>query len=288
MALPPPAQRPWLLEQLGELLRDHGLSRWLHAPLVEDASLDVAALMRHAGVNALPPELVHAGLGGSVAALCVDVARAFRIQHGLASHDEALEALLADLTACYLGFGLQVLRPPLRQREVRGFLLQTKAPTALDTEAIAFLVAAQLVARDPSERQLRRMLATLPPRRYGLVLESMAWFRGDGRAALGSLLGDDEPAGQVVEISGVRPVTRLPTRHGVTGVIAGGVLGLALGLVGFAAFGEPRSLVLLGPTALLGGLVGWTLRSARCSQCRSGIGDTDVLCPGCGGLVISD
>ncbi|HJN74152.1 MAG TPA: hypothetical protein QGF58_09495 [Myxococcota bacterium] len=285
MALPPPAQRPWLLEQLAVLLREHGHARWLQAPLVEDDSHDLEDLMRHASVGSLPPELAHAGIGGSMAALCVDVARAFRVQHGLVADDEGLEALLADLTAAYLGFGLQVLRPPLRQREVRGFLLQTKAPTALDTESIAFLVGAQLAARDPSERQLERLLGSLPPRRHRLVLEAMTWFHGEGRASLSALLHDDEPIGRVVQISGGRPVGRVSVSHGVAGVVAGALFGLALGLVGLAALGEARSLLLIPPLALLGGLVGWSLRGGRCSSCRAQIGDQDVLCPGCGGLV---
>ena len=73
--------------------------------------------------------------------------------------------------------------------------------------------------------------------------------------------------------------------HGVAGVVAGALFGLALGLVGLAALGEARSLLLIPPLALLGGLVGWSLRGGRCSSCRAQIGDQDVLCPGCGGLV---
>lgn len=285
MALPPPSQRPWLLEQLGVLVHQHGHARWLHEPLVEDPSLDGEALLNHAGVRELPPGLAHARTGGHHGALAVDVARAFRIQHRMVSDDEQLEALLAELTATYLGFGLLVLRPPTRQREVRGLVLQTKAPTALESEAIAFLVGAQLAARDPSERQLHRMLGTLPAARGALVLEARAYFRGPGKASLGPLLGLGEPTGRLVEMRTGRPVRKTNARYTLPGAVLGAVFGVALGLIGLAAFGATATFALAAPTALAGGILGWCLRGTRCSNCHTALSDGDILCTGCGGLV---
>ena len=268
------------------LLRGHGESIWVHGPLVEDPTIDRAALMAHAGVRSFPAELAHAGIGGSVAGLCIDVARAWRIERGLALDDARLEALLSDLTACYLGFGLQVLRPPIRQREVRGFLLQTKAPTALDTEALAFVVGAQLVARDPSERQLQRILDGLPTDRLRMVLEAMSWFRTDGKASLDGLLADLDAAGQIVEIKQGRPIHRRASRRTLAGALIGAGFGTAVGLVGLAVSGGAGGFAWALVGAVVGALGGRALKAWRCSQCKSPVGDADVLCPGCGGLVM--
>ncbi|MCP4806184.1 MAG: hypothetical protein GY913_05300 [Proteobacteria bacterium] len=247
--------------------RSHGGGVWLL-----DASTDSARF----AVEGLPslPELGH------------DVAHAWREHHELCVEDTGLDERLTDLSAVYLGFGLQLLVPGRRRREVRGLVLQSRSAPALDVEAVAWLVGAQLAARDPSRRQLERMLSRLPKPRRDLVEQARAHFLGPGRVALSELVFEEEPPGQVVEMSrGVRPVQVVGGNLLVRGAAAGGVLGVALAAVGYAAFAEPRSVFLAPLVALLGGLIGWGITLRSCSNCRTALGREDVLCPGCGGLI---
>lgn len=285
----------------------------------------VRALLQHAALDEVPVELVpmqlapqiQAGLprrcprpagagiwlldardGGarfavegmpSLPELCHDVAHVWRERHGLCVEDSGLDERLTDLSAVYLGFGLQLLRPGARRRRVQGLVLESRSAPSLDRGAIAWLVGAQLAGRDPSRRQLERMLAGLdePTRRD--VEAARAHFGGVGRMDLADLLFEEPEAGQLVELpQGARPVKVVGGHLLFRGAAAGAVLGLALALVGFAAFSEPRSLFLAPLVAFLGGLLGWGIQLRSCSGCRTALGREDVLCPGCGGLITDD
>lgn len=310
---PRPEQQPWLVEQLRLLIEQFGASRFLHAPLVEqppglapnevlrglldhaglqDLALDVVPLELAPQVRVGLPRRCPRGHGGvwlleadagsarfavegapSLPELCHDIAHAWREHHGLCVEDEGLEERLTDLTAVYLGFGLQLLRPGSRRREVRGLVLESRSAPTLDRHAVAWLVGAQLAARDPSRRQLERMLEGVQRRKD--VDAARAHFLGPGRVALAELVYEEEPPGQVVELPrGARPVDVVGGNLLVRGAAVGGLLGLALALVGFAAFAEPRSAFLAPLVALLGGLVGWGIPLSSCSACKGVIANT--------------
>lgn len=324
MAPPRPEEQPWLIEQLRMLIERFGAARFLHAPLVEEAPGHapdevLRLLLDHAGLRELDVDVVPLELAPQVAVglprrcprghggvwlldagpgqarfavegvaslpeLSHDIAHAWREHHGLCVEDEGLEERLTDLTAVYLGFGLQLLRPGSRRREVRGLVLESRSAPTIDRDAIAWLVGAQLAARDPSRRQLERMLAGVVDQ--AAVDAARLHFLGAGRGILAELVHEDEPPGQVVEMPrGARPVQVVGGNLLIRGVAVGGVIGVAFALVGFAAFAEPRSAFLAPLVSLLGGLVGWGIQLASCSSCGTALGREDVLCPGCGGLI---
>ncbi len=243
--------------------------------LVEDQGLRLRWGLR----GDLPPD---------TASLCHEISHLWRHRRGLSVEDPELEELLTDLTAVYLGFGLACVEGPRERREVvAGLVVESRTPGALGSESLCFLLGAQLAARDLSERQLQRLLGRLPRPQGEDVRAAIRHFRRAGRAQLDELLTplvDD--TGQLVELpEGARPVQRLGGHLGVAGAAAGVTLGLGLGLMGVAAFDELRSLSLMPLAGMLGGLVGWSIRRSRCSGCGTNLGDQDVLCPGCGGLL---
>ncbi len=331
MSLPPPEQRPWLLDQLGLLVAEGGLARLVSSPLLEglpstEPEAQIRALLGHLGLaevrvelepidldtGALFPEArvcrrggegalwliedqglrLRWGLRASVppepASLCHEVSHAWRHRRGLCVEDPRLEELLTDLTAVYLGFGLACVGGQRQRRLAQGGLVLESRPLgALSSESLCFVLGAQLAARDLSDRQLQRLLGPLHREQAQSVREAVAHFRRGGHAQLQGLLSQDaDDLGQLVELpEGARPVARRSGHLGYPGAGAGLVLGLALGLLGVSAFDELRSLALMPLCGMLGGLLGGSMARTRCSGCGTNLGQQDVLCPGCGGLL---
>ncbi|HEY2289209.1 MAG TPA: hypothetical protein VGM86_00785, partial [Thermoanaerobaculia bacterium] len=105
-----------------------------------------------------------------IAALCHEIAHAYREHHGLCKADRDREERLTDLTTVYLGFG--ILTANASDRYERTFYLQgnlavtkTRFTQAgyLSPQAMSFLLAVQVMARNlpPARRKaLARQLET--------------------------------------------------------------------------------------------------------------------------------
>ena len=114
-------------------------------------------------------------------------------------------------------------------------------------------------------------------------------FLGKGKRALMELVLTREETEEVgltpMPNKGASPVHRVQKNRALPGLIAGFSVGLGGALIGFAASGNPQLLILAPFGAILGGLGGWTLRSSRCSSCSNALGDDEILCGQCGGLI---
>ncbi len=108
-----------------------------------------------------------------VATVAHEVARAYRVIHGLDEGEEVDEGCaeeLVSLTTVYLGFGVLTTNASYRYRatgEMRGSVAYTEWSHtqfgALPPDAMSFLLASQLTARDASSSELRAVVSQLEP-----------------------------------------------------------------------------------------------------------------------------
>jgi hypothetical protein len=106
-----------------------------------------------------------------VGTLCHEVAHAWRAVHGLVADDRDLEEQLTDLSTVYLGFGLLTTNASYRYRQSGeltggdGTIAVTRWSHArggyLPPEAMSFLFAAQVKARDLRWFARRRLIGQL-------------------------------------------------------------------------------------------------------------------------------
>ncbi|MED5370744.1 MAG: hypothetical protein VX899_07010 [Myxococcota bacterium] len=225
------------------------------------------------------------GFGAEPGALAHQVAHAWRAFHGLNVPDPDMEEILTEITAIYLGLGLLTL---------------ADAPTGKPSTSLgsltlserAFVLGAILASRELPRRQLRQITEALDPAQAQAVEHARQHFRGKGRRALMELLltpEETEEVGLMPALSkGASPVRRVQKHRGMPGLAIGLAAGLGGALIGFAATGNPQFMILAPFGSIAGGLGGWTLRTSRCSSCGHALGEDDVLCGGCGGLITTN
>ena len=255
---------------------------------------------------------------GVTAAMAHETAHAFRFHHGLMVDDLTTEEQLTDLTTVYLGFGLLTTKVTVRhsswtldgspwasayQRTMLGYL---------SPQAMAFLLAAQLRARDASPS-----IATdvLEANQAHYFKKALAWIDNtvdDLRARLGvpepehwppppdlaeltaPLEGEleseeaeaEEP--EVLATAGDVPVLRLPygrtTEGAFIGLIAGAGPAFAVGNYVDPAAG--LGVAVLG--AVVGLVRGKKWKKWECSGCGRPVARADRRCPGCDGVFVKD
>jgi hypothetical protein len=99
-----------------------------------------------------------------VGSLCHEVAHAWREHHGIVEAPGQVEEESTDVTTIYVGFGILTLNNTYRSRSSvgpRGALVATRWSVAeggyLTPERMAFLLAAQVVARGCEKHEIRRI-----------------------------------------------------------------------------------------------------------------------------------
>ena len=109
-----------------------------------------------------------------------EVAHAFRHRHGLNLRKREVEEPLTDLTTIYLGFGILTTNAAYRYRasgEMQGAYTRTQwsheSVGYLPPEAMSFLLACQVVARDLPAAEARRIGGLLETNQAAYFLE--AW-----------------------------------------------------------------------------------------------------------------
>jgi len=222
--------------------------------------------------------------------LCREIARVWRLTRDLSHEDPDLEELLVDVTSVYLGFGLPLLRRAWALRSapiaVIGQHLSPAAGGYLPPQSVSFLLAAQLRVRDGGRREARAVMAQLEPNQGALFRAGLDHLRGSGKAALTALI--DEPDCELSYDNPPRPVERIRSRSGLRGMVVGALVGAAIGFLGVALFKAPQTLGLIPVCALLFGAAGWFTSGLSCSVCGARLGNDDILCHSCGGLITGD
>ncbi len=222
--------------------------------------------------------------------LCREVARVWRLTRDLCHDDPELEELLVDVTTIYLGFGLPLLHRAWALRAapiaVIGQHLSPAAGGYLPPQSVSFLLAAQLRVRGGGRREARKVMAQLEPNQGALLKAGLDHLRGSGKPALATLI--DEPDCELSYESPPRPVERVRSRSGIRGMVVGALVGAAIGFLGVALFKAPQTLGLIPVGALLFGAAGWFTSGISCSVCGARLGNDDILCNSCGGLITGD
>lgn len=259
------------------------------------------------------------------AARCV--AEAWRAWHGVATSDAVAEQRLTDVTGVYLGFGRLTADASLRHSAVRtgGFALQRKTSRlgVLPPQALSFLLAAQCVARQLPETEIKRIARSLQANQAGFFREALAqlrtaepsvatvlrlppaeqWGEGPSLSMLTGSLDDDEGPDVTSEIRrdedrGVlgmnegKPVFRVERSKALrlAKMLALPVVLLGL-LAGRMQMGVDIEMWKVGvAAAVLGALglaVGRLLPDSRCSEpkCATPLPPEAEVCPRCAGIV---
>jgi hypothetical protein len=266
---------------------------------------------------------------GAVAALAHEVAHAFRSVKGLVDADARLEELLTDVTTIYLGFGVLTTNGAYRYRargELSGGLTYTYYSHAsqgyLAPESMAFLLAAQVVARGAEAGEARRVERRLETNQAAAFASACKKLR-DSRSSLLQKLGlpesaawpaprplaevfahlpappaaepapapqapePEEAAEEPVPSNKGRRVFRVRNDRRGRGAMLGGLAGMAL-----AAAVQPvlsAALLLLLGGSCAGHALGRRRAFFVCSnlQCKALIG-AEAHCPSCQGTVAGD
>lgn len=294
--LPPPHERPWLLEQLADLLEKAGRERFLRGPLLEPADQPgeepealLSWLTRH-----VDPEDPPLALRETEDAIPTDpepaaqlVASAWRAAANIEEADPDLEALLVDLSAVYLGLGLLLLATPLEppSNVVELGAARRKPRGRLSPQARAFLLGAQLVLRDHGPRERARLLGQLPREARDMALAAVDDLSRPGR--LDELREAEAPAmGKLVRLPvPARTVRRVESSQLLVGLGKGLVLGAILGFFSLRIFGPLSAILFFTAGGAVGASMGRNTRAAYCSGCGSTLSDNDAVCPSCDGLV---
>jgi hypothetical protein len=256
-----------------------------------------------------------------VGVLAHEVAHAYRAHHGLVVEDRDEEERLTDLTTVYLGFGVLTLNNAHRFEtgsysdgaRTMGYWRHSRLGY-LPTQAMAFLLAAQAVARRLEDKEVRELTKELGTnqtadfrsalRLLGEDAEALArrlhvpppedWPEPPDLAPLTKSFGDLPPEPR---LNDGRPVFRLREHLGVQcGLVAACIgLVLAFGLAPRLAQEQAlpwRALVFGGPVvlAVLGVLIGRNLQRYRCAEprCRARLTPRATECAACGGHVAGE
>lgn len=250
-----------------------------------------------------------------VAALCHEVAHAYRLFHGLVQPDSREEERLTDLTTIYLGFGILTANASFLYRssgDMVTYVVTAGSQGYLSPQAMSFLLAAQAVARGLGAAERRRLCADLETtqaahfhaawkaldaapegllQRLGLP-DRRTWpAPASVPACAPSLLDSAPPApsAQPLAFNEGRPVFRVRERRTSLRRLC-----LLASLVGLLYYGlarpEHRMAILFAAlSALL--LVVEILRRGRlqdaCSdpRCKAPLPAGARTCPGCGGTI---
>lgn len=249
-----------------------------------------------------------------VGVLAHEVAHAYRAHHGLVVEDSEVEERLTDLTTVYLGFGVLTLNnahrfetgSSIQGSRVTGYWRHSRLGY-LPTQALAFLLAAQAVARRLEGKPRRELVAALGVNqasdfRAALALlekepEALArelhvpppaaWPEPVDLARLTRPIGTLAPEPRLNE---GQPVFRVREHLGVHLGLAGVLAALPLASGGLPQFAEAgllqRGLALWSLVAL-GVLIGRRISRYRCSEPRCGarLKPADAECASCGGYV---
>lgn len=260
-----------------------------------------------------------------IAALCHEIAHAYRHHYRLRQDDRDREERLTDLTTVYLGFGILNANATdrfLQSGYLRGDMAFTETSFTrtgyLSAQAMSFLLAAQIVARDlPQSRRkaLARELEANQAEYMSRAIRHLEERRPELLARLGlpSGLGTQEevdlerftrPLSVSEERISIQPdpdlfeedgppnkdhtvfALREGLRYPIIIIMLAGALGSWIGIV-FTGGWEETSPLLLAVVVVLAGLA-LTLstreRRYRCTdfECRTVIPPEATVCPGCG------
>jgi hypothetical protein len=246
--------------------------------------------------------------------MCHEVGHAYRRKHGLEVEDRDEEERLTDLTAAYLGFGILAANNAWRYR-ASGDGWSTSKTGYLTPQAMSFLLALQVWARDLPSRQRKAVANLLEPNQRSFFAAAVAHMEKDGSTFRARLALPDRaswPAVRTVD-SILRP---LPEFHGWdvdrveeqlraalpnTGYpvfrirksksLVYAAFGLVLAsFVGLIITALAKSLLLWVPFPVVGAAVGAFLGRTPfdvCSNsaCRLRLPDEASTCPHCGGTI---
>jgi hypothetical protein len=276
-------------------------------------------LLRYAGLDQLDPALILDGLedpplddlDALVGLLARAVARAF-----LAERRLELDERLIDVATVYLGFGIFTVNNAYRYRSsggLRGSRTVTQwshfSAGVLSPQAMSFLLALHVLARDEDESEVARRLEPNQAACFRAALKQLrplpsapsalssrlrlppraAWpappplppppIGEDEAPATGAAaLAEDQPP----RSNEGRPVFRMRRRSAMPGL-----LGLFAGAAAAAILNSLGAVVLwLVAVGLVGGLyLGRRRRSDLCSKCEFRLALTAAECGFCGGVV---
>ncbi len=255
-----------------------------------------------------------------IAALCHEIAHAYREHHGLRDADAYREERLTDLTTVYLGFGVLTANASDRFERTR-YMRVTKSKFTqtgyLSPQAMSFLLAVQVLARDlpPARRKelarqldtnqaeyLVRSLRHLEARRsevlsrLGLPADAAALEKPDLERFTRPLDGGEEKVAVLHEpdLFDRKPNagrTVYALREGLGRyfvlVLLGGLFGGWIGVLVATRWEHGHPLILACLGALLTGALGWSRRRYFCTdrECKAEIRPEATECPKCGGRI---
>ncbi len=246
-----------------------------------------------------------------------EVAHAYRAHHELQVRDRGVEEQLTDLTTVYLGFGALTLESSYQFKtghhdaDGKKLLYERRGGGYLRPGQLAFLLAAQLVARGKDRKLLKSLSSTLSPNQFAAV--TAAWERlAEEPLALSQTLGlpgaqewpkprsleqalaplpearvqlFDAPTEQREQQKRERVAFRVAGNRWAVGfgLGAGGGFLLALWLDLDLAFWP----LTIGLT-ILGWFVGRAISAPRCSACERGVRAHSAHCASCEAPLVAD
>ena len=260
---------------------------------------------------------------GALAAMAHEVAHAWRHAHRLAADTET-EELLTDVTTVYLGFGILTTNGAYRYRAGGAVGVTRWSHTFqgyLAPESMAFLLAAQLVARGAGAGEVKRVgrlleanqaaafasahkslqrareglasrldlppVASLPPQRpLADLFARVPEFSAPARAR--AIVAAPAPPRPRPDNRGLRTFRVRHTSTGAglfLGLLAGGAAAIIAGLA-LHLFGSVLALLLL-IGACAGFLLGRRRHRFQCAdpQCEAALSVADARCPECAARV---
>jgi hypothetical protein len=249
-----------------------------------------------------------------VAAMCHEVAHAYRHFHGLAVEDRDIEERLTDATTVFLGFGILTTNGSYLYRasgELSCGTVITRWSHSragyLSPEAMSFLLAAQARARRMGTVARRRLAASLEANQSSFFKAAMRLLeRGPDLAIAPAALPRVTSARPLspMSLKGAAPEVPAPYRwnegkkvyrvrrskigsYGLAGACVGAGAAAALGY----ATGSPIiPWLTLGVALAAGAAVGMRRRWDFCSDhdCEEILEAADRECPRCGGAIVGD
>jgi hypothetical protein len=259
-----------------------------------------------------------------VAALCHEVAHAYRFRNGLVG-DRSTEEPSTDVTTVYLGFGIFTTNASAQSRssgELQGLSVRHRWSQSslgyLSPESMSFLLAAQAVVRRETGRGRRRIRNLLETNQAAYFEAACAHLLRDESALLDRLgvppdrcpgpppvpvqpireLPAGDPATTRPPSQGSdpgiqnrgRPVFRVPDKGGKGLIVALGITAMGAAAAAAAVHGVwplPVAVVVVAVLLAGRGKDARPNRSYHCSepQCRASLAENATECAGCGGTV---
>lgn len=280
--------------------RWHGTAAWFHS-IQEKTCVFGVELSQIADPEQLVGVLAH------------EVAHAYRAHHGLVIDDQEYEEQLTDLTTVFLGFGVLTANAADRSRssgELNGAMVthrwQREQAGYLSPASMAFLLAAQVIARGndrATRRRVRGALETNQASSFGGAVSWLARREDEVRRQLGARrgvtarpapapirttfprVGDEEASPPQLEGEQDAPQPRAPVfRYRLSGFRLVGRM-LFAALVGVVMAIPLKSLWTLAVLpALWFAAERWMFRPL-CSGCDARVGASASVCDGCDGVV---